>query len=54
MGNKIQATFEGDEYPSRVRELVNEWYKNVQVVTKQVDKVEVNPMNKLVRTAEYQ
>lgn len=54
LGNKIQATFEGDEYPSRVRELVNEWYKNVQVVTKQVDKVEVNPMNKLVRTAEYQ
>ena len=52
-GESLQATFEGDEYPSRVRELVNEWYQDVNVKTSKVDSIEVNSMNKIVRSTVY-
>ena len=46
--------FDGDEYPSTVREKVQEWYKDSPVNVRKVDKIQVNKMNKLIRTAEYE
>ena len=46
--------FDGDEYPSTVRETIQEWYKDSPVNVRKVYKIKLNPMNKLIRTAEYE
>lgn len=52
--DKVWMYFDGDEYPSTVRETIREWYKDSPVNVRKVYKIKVNPMNKLIRTAEYE
>lgn len=52
--DKVWMYFDGDEYPSTVRETIREWYKDSPVNVRKVNKIKVNPMNKLIRTAEYE
>ena len=52
--DKVWMYFDGDEYPSTVRETIQEWYKDSPVNVRKVYKIKLNPMNKLIRTAEYE
>ena len=51
--DKIWLYYEGDEDQEIVHPLVNEWYKDSPVYIKQVEKIKVNKMNKIIRTATY-
>ena len=52
--DKVWMYFDGDEYPSTVRETIQQWYKDSPVNVRKVYKIKVNTMNKLIRTAEYE
>ena len=52
--DKVWMYFDGDEYRSTVRETIQEWYKDSPVNVRKVYKIKLNPMNKLIRTAEYE
>jgi long-subunit acyl-CoA synthetase (AMP-forming) len=51
--DKIWLYYEGDEDQEIVHPLVNKWYKDSPVYIKQVEKIKVNKMNKIIRTATY-
>jgi len=52
--DKVWMYFDGDEENDVVKERVQEWYKDSPVTVKKVDKILVNKMNKLIRTAQYE
>ena len=51
--DKVWIYFDGDEEELRVKEEVQEWYKDSPVNVRKVEKIEVNKMNKIVRSASY-
>ena len=51
--DKVWIYFDGDEEELRVKEEVQEWYKDSPVNVRKVEKIQVNKMNKLIRTADY-
>ena len=53
---KPHLYYEGDAPVSDVKHMLNEWYfsdNNIPNIVKKVDKIEVNHLNKLVRTQEF-
>tara|TARA_S200000501_G_C20814454_1_gene739904 strand:+ start:564 stop:1511 length:948 start_codon:yes stop_codon:yes gene_type:complete len=51
--DKIWMYYDGYEDPSIVKEKVEEWYIESPINVRKVDKIQVNKMNKLIRTATY-
>lgn len=51
--DKVWIYFDGDEEELRVKEEVQEWYKDSPVNVRKVEKIQVNKMNKLIRTTDY-
>ena len=49
--DKIWMYYDGYEDPSIVKEKVEEWYIESPINVRKVDKIQVNKMNKLNRTA---
>lgn len=51
--DKIWLYYDGDEDCDFVKEKVNDWYKEISVNVKKVEKIYLNQMNKLIRTHNY-
>ena len=51
--DKVWLYYDGNENASVVKEKVEEWYVDSPVTVTKVDKIQVNKMNKLIRTANY-
>ncbi len=51
--DKVWLYYDGDEDQKTIHPLVNEWYKDSPVYIKQVEKIKVNKMNKIIRAATY-
>jgi long-subunit acyl-CoA synthetase (AMP-forming) len=51
--DKVWMYFEGNVEESMIKECVQEWFVNSSVVVRKVKKIEVNKMNKIVRSASY-